>query len=343
MLKTKSIFLQCSIFINNFKKMSKLVSVIMPSYNHENYVQKAIKSVIDQTYKNIELIVIDDGSKDLTWQKIKELEEECRNRFVNIYFETKENEGTCKTQNKLFSMVNGDYVSILASDDIMKPNMIEEEINFLENNKDYVFVVGDDEIIDKNSNIVGLNENKNVVPFDKAKFKTFAQFLRNDRSDVDFLSDKFGAYETLIKNNYIPNGSLIRMSAMRKVLPFTPEAPLEDYYMVLQLSKIGKIKFIDKVFYSYRLHSSNTSGNANHMFNVTKKTLSYEEKIVNRNGNEKWKDIFYSLCIKNKINLFGIIKYYRKIDFLNLKKKYILKIFGKEFLIRDKKIIIKSI
>ena len=50
-----------------------LVSVIIPAYNHENYIQEAIKSIIAQTYKNIELIILDDGSKDSTWQKIQEL------------------------------------------------------------------------------------------------------------------------------------------------------------------------------------------------------------------------------------------------------------------------------
>ena len=310
----------------------------MPAYNHENYVQKAIRSVIGQTYKNIELIVIDDGSKDSTWQKIKELEEECKKRFVNVYFETKENEGTCKTQNKLFSMAKGEYVSILASDDAMKPNMIEKGLNFLENNKDYVSVIGDDELIDKDSNVVGWDDYEVIVPFDKAKFKTFAQFLRNNRSDVDFLSEKFGTYKTLVEGNYLPNGSLIRMSAMQKVLPFTPEAPLEDYYMNLQLSKLGKIKFLDEVFYLYRIHGSNTSKNTERMINITKKTLLHEEKIINREGNEKWKNIFYSSCIKikNKINLFGIIKYYKKTDFINLKKEYILKIFGKEIIIKAK-------
>lgn len=48
-----------------------LISVIIPAYNHENYVQECINSIIEQTYKNIELIIVDDGSKDSTWNKIQ--------------------------------------------------------------------------------------------------------------------------------------------------------------------------------------------------------------------------------------------------------------------------------
>lgn len=71
--------------------MSKLVSVLIPAYNHEKYVQGAIKSIINQTYQNIELIIVDDGSKGSTWQKIQELKEECEKRFVRVHFETKQN------------------------------------------------------------------------------------------------------------------------------------------------------------------------------------------------------------------------------------------------------------
>ena len=65
--------------------MSKtLVSVIIPAYNHEKYVQETIKSIINQTYQNIELIVIDDGSKDSTWQKILEMKDKCGRRFEKV-------------------------------------------------------------------------------------------------------------------------------------------------------------------------------------------------------------------------------------------------------------------
>ena len=100
--------------------MSKtLVSVIIPAYNHEKYVQETIKSIINQTYQNIELIVIDDGSKDFTWQKILEMKDECERRFEKVHFETKQNEGTCKTLNKLLSCAQGDFIDLIASDDLV--------------------------------------------------------------------------------------------------------------------------------------------------------------------------------------------------------------------------------
>ena len=59
-----------------------LVSVIIPAYNHEKYVQETISSIIKQTYQNLELIVIDDGSTDNTWQEINNLKGICEKRFI---------------------------------------------------------------------------------------------------------------------------------------------------------------------------------------------------------------------------------------------------------------------
>ena len=87
--------------INLSETVPGLVSVLIPAYNHEQYVQLTIRSIIEQTYQNIELIVIDDGSKDSTWEKISELKSECEKRFRRVDFSTQENSGTCKTLNRL--------------------------------------------------------------------------------------------------------------------------------------------------------------------------------------------------------------------------------------------------
>ena len=320
-------------------KMNNLVSVLVPAYNHENYIQDAIKSIINQTYENIELIVIDDGSKDNTWQKIKELEEECKKRFVNVYFETKENEGTCKTLNKLISKANGDFITFLGSDDLMAPNLVQKLIDFLSKNNDYILVVCDDQLIDINSNIVGWNNKKNIIKYEDAQFKTFADFLKYNRKDVNFETDQFGEYSSFLKGNYIPNGYLIRKDILLKyVYPFTTEAPLEDYYMMLQLSKAGKFRFIDEPLYLYRIHNSNTSKNKDKMLLMTNKTLSYEEKIVNKIENKKWEDIFNNNMynIKYKINLGCILKVYRKLNIVNKNKNYVLEVFNKPILTINK-------
>ena len=63
---------------------NSLVSVIISAYNHERYIQETIQSIIQQTYQNIELIIIDDGSQDKTWKKILEMEKVCQQRFSRV-------------------------------------------------------------------------------------------------------------------------------------------------------------------------------------------------------------------------------------------------------------------
>ncbi len=63
-----------------------LVTVVIPSYNHQNFVQDSIRSIIQQSYQNIELLVIDDGSSDQSIEKIKEMVEQCEERFVRFEF-----------------------------------------------------------------------------------------------------------------------------------------------------------------------------------------------------------------------------------------------------------------
>lgn len=258
--------------INLSETVPGLVSVLIPAYNHEQYVQLTIRSIIEQTYQNIELIVIDDGSKDSTWEKINELKSECEKRFCRVDFSTQENSGTCITLNRLIEKARGEYIYLIASDDLSMPEAIQKEFEFLSNHDDYALAVGDNYIIDEYGNRVALDNKMKNVPLDaKDSFQTFAAFLEHCNK-IDLNSELFGTFNSLWKSNHIPNGYLIRKSIFRIIGGFTPNAPLEDYYLMLKLSKVSKLKFINQPLFYYRRHSGCTSKKRLHMLEMTIKT-----------------------------------------------------------------------
>ncbi|MBR1967473.1 MAG: glycosyltransferase family 2 protein [Lentisphaeria bacterium] len=315
--------------------MDTLTSVLIPAYNHEKYVQDAIKSIMEQTYQNIELIVVDDGSKDDTWQKIQEMRSECEKRFTRVHLETKENEGTCKTLNKLLSISQGEFIYLIASDDMAKPQAVEKELDFLIHNPDYVLCVGDNEIIDGENELIGWDNSRRTISLEKAKFKTFVQKLQYDFPFINFNSDNFGNYSNLLKGNHVPNGYLIRKSALKN-FQHTPEAPLEDLFMMLQLSKTGKFKYLDEILFSYRWHQTNTAAQKDYMIKMMKQTYLYERKILTENENQKLLEIF-NIATENyriKFHIGNLIKYYchNTIEY----KENILEIFGKKIQVKYK-------
>ncbi|MGN1152815.1 MAG: glycosyltransferase family 2 protein [Candidatus Gastranaerophilaceae bacterium] len=304
----------------------KLVSILIPAYNHEKYIQETIKSIINQTYKNIELIIIDDGSTDSTWNKIQEIKNECESRFVNIHFETQDNKGTCDTLNKLISLANGDYIYIIASDDIAKTQAIEKEVKFLSKNPAYGLVVGDDEIIDADSKVCYWDKDRNNV-YDKtqAVYKTFADFLKNIRRDINFNSKQFGTYNSLYCGNYIPNGYLIKKEVFNDIR-FVKDAPLEDYYLMLQISKKYKMKYLDEVLYSYRWHSANTIKQETKILEYDRKTRDFEEKILaNIDKNDVYLDVIYTREYGNIYKKQGIPYIFEIVSYRknSLKTKFI--------------------
>ena len=306
-----------------------LISVIIPAYNHEKYVQQTIKSIIAQTYKNIELIVINDGSKDSTWQKIQELKPECEKRFTSVQFSTQENSGTCKTQNKLIAMASGEYIYLIASDDIALPNAIEKLYSAITTDKDCVLAVGNENFIDAENNLIGVDSDFNATALNNAKYPNFCDFYTNETKNNYFTTEEFGSYKSLLERNYIPNGYLVKTSACKKI-QFTKEAPLEDLYMHLQLSKMGKYKFIDEILFSYRLHGVNTSSNKQHMLNMTEKTLKYEETLCH--SEPKYKEIFRKTTINQMYLNLGILQLYRRKIIKH--KIYCIRFFNKEFILK---------
>lgn len=268
-----------------------LISVIISAYNHEKYVEECIRSIMAQTYQNIELLIIDDGSKDGTFVKMRELKPECEKRFVRVVMETQENHGVYYTGNKLFAMANGKYIYTIASDDVAKPQAIEKLHAFLTENPDYVLAVGDDEIINGDSKRVYWGKNREILPENQAVYKTFGDELH--LNEPDNRHPDFGNYADLLKGNYVPNGYLYSRQAM-----IDAEAPvkgilLEDWYMHLRLSKQGKYKYIPEILFSYRWHSSNTvssSGYKGRVQDIYRQIYELEKEYCFAHGYKKqWK------------------------------------------------------
>lgn len=118
------------------KKGSPLVSVIVPTYNHASYLPKAIHSCINQTYKNLEIIVIDDGSTDNT----KEIIQEFRDKIIYI---SQDNRGVSAARNVGLEIATGDFITFLDADDYLTEDSIEVRLEVLLQHDDIGFVMGE--------------------------------------------------------------------------------------------------------------------------------------------------------------------------------------------------------
>lgn len=116
------------------------VSIIIPCYNGERFVNRCIDSLLSQTYKNLEVIIINDGSKDKSEELIKLREHEFRNKNIRFVYVYQENRGLGGAINTGLKFVSGKYLTLLDIDDYIMPKSIEVKVNFLEKNDDYDIV-----------------------------------------------------------------------------------------------------------------------------------------------------------------------------------------------------------
>jgi alpha-1,3-rhamnosyltransferase len=208
-----------------------LVSVIISCFNHEDYIQACIESVVRQTYPNIELIVFDDGSSDNSPAILKALSEE-----HGFFFEAQVNIGLSGTLNKGLAMARGKYINPLGSDDILMLDKIEKQVNFLEQHEDFSMLGGNRLLID---------EKGSIIP--KQKFTAYRE--------VDFE----GVLLNLKSGPSTPT-TMIRADVLREIGGYNPKNNLEDLYLWLKITHTGhKIAILNDVLAYYRIHGTNTT------------------------------------------------------------------------------------
>lgn len=134
----------------NRERMDGLVSIIMPSYNTAPYIEETIQSVLNQTYTNWELIIVDDCSNDSTDEVLDAIKD---NRIR--YFKNEKNSGAAVSRNKALREAKGQWIAYLDSDDLWMPEKLEKQIKFMEENG-YAFSYTNYEEIDVDGNKTGV-------------------------------------------------------------------------------------------------------------------------------------------------------------------------------------------
>ena len=217
--------------------MNKKITVIVPIYNAEKNIEKCVNSILNQTYSNLEVILINDGSKDKTEEICKNLAKK-DNRIKYFY---KENSGVSATRNLGLDKVTGDFISFIDSDDYIENDMYEIMLNKIDDSEivicDYCEVNNDNE------------------------FKTDTEIEMKEKV-FDNLDDLILNIDNKKINRYVnpPWNKLIKTDIVKKQnIRFDSRISLgEDLLFNLQCMKVAKkLQIVDKKLYNY---SINTEG-----------------------------------------------------------------------------------
>lgn len=258
-----------------------LVTAVIPIYNHEQYVVESIRSILDQTYPNIELIILNDGSTDRSHEMVLTCIEECKQRFVRFEYINRENIGLSATLNQALGMARGVYFSALASDDVASPEKIQMLVDALEEKgTTYAAAFGNASFINGSGQEVELMLNGAIRRiYNKNSSQTFLDFYTK-RLNFDYRSEVFGTYRTLLAANYLPAMSnIVRTKAIQEVGGWTDGNILEDWEMWLKLSKQSKFLYVDQLLALYRLHGLNSWSTMTHKFVSSSLALILKEKV----------------------------------------------------------------
>jgi alpha-1,3-rhamnosyltransferase len=273
-----------------------LVTAVIPVYNHEKYVGESIRSILRQSYRNVELIVINDGSKDHSNEIILTLIEECRRRFTRFEYINRDNLGLSATLNQALGMARGKYFSVLASDDIALPEKFSLLVNALESaDNTCAAAFGNALFINDTGQTIDMDVQGNSMRSGEgcANFLDFHTKLRT----FDYRSNEFGSYPTLLADNYLPAMSnVVKTKSIKEVGGWTVGCLVEDWEMWLKLSKQYKFLFVDRPAALYRLHGMNSCSNVTHKLIHSSLILVSREKeyCIQNRLMQIWRNSFYN-------------------------------------------------
>jgi glycosyltransferase involved in cell wall biosynthesis len=201
------------------------VSVIIPTYNSEDYINEAIKSVLSQTYKNYEIIIVDDGSSDNTATLLKKYQGRLKYFYQN-------NQGSAAARNLGLNNSSGEFIAFLDSDDVWFPEKLEKQVRIMKENPRLAFVFAAAYMVNESGEIVKCWDNKNEPTMD---------------------------FKRLYEKNFICTSTvLLRRYCLERIGNFDENLKMsQDWDLWLRLAKKFEFKFICQPLINYRMHSNN--------------------------------------------------------------------------------------
>ena len=282
-----------------------MVSVIIPAYNRENTIERAVMSVLNQTYKDLELIVVDDCSKDNTVEVLKSIEDD-RLKIIEL----EKNSGACVARNVGIENAQGDYIAFQDSDDEWLLDKLEKQMAIFEKEKvDLVFCA---------FNRFGLGEDLTYPKFPEGIVER----------------------KVLLEDSRISTQTLIGKKECFENIKFDPEMPrLQDYDITIRLSKKYRIYFVNQPLVNMYVQNDSISKNNDKLLKAESMILSKYKDDVEKYEDFKYHNVRvlaiykrisgykssyeYKILYKMKPSVSSLLKYiYTKITDIT-KKNYI--------------------
>ena len=223
-----------------------MISVIIPNYNHARYLRRRIDDVLNQTYKNIELIILDDCSTDNSREII--LEYKKRHPFISIHF-NKVNQGTFKQWNLGVRMARGEFIWIAESDDLAEPDFLEKAHCILSNNRNLGFVFCDSVMSDERIRV-------------KMLFSDMGFKRRYNRYKSDYLNsgnDEIVNYLCFFNGVNNVSGVLFRKSCYERA-GYADHSMryCGDWHLYIRILSVSDVAYISEPLNTIRFHNDNT-------------------------------------------------------------------------------------
>lgn len=242
-----------------------LVSVLIPAYNHQQYVQQTLDSVLEDDFESKEIVIIDDGSSDDTDHLIRRWIDQHQHE-IPIVYRSRPNQGLTKTLNELLQMSRGEYLVAIASDDFLLPGGLQKRVAYLEKHLEKYAVFTDCIVVDEAGR----------------KISESAQFDYRHASRENFQTDA-GIRREFLTNFAMPGPVLmVRRDFYKAFGGFNEEMYMEDYDLYLRFAAKGWIGFLDAKVSAYRVHGGNMSASDSaqylRLLEESRKTLLLHQK-----------------------------------------------------------------